>query len=355
MTNPPTPGHLSRSGWPLPMVVGASFLLTAFIGYLDFLTGYERSLLLFYLLPIALATWFGNLAWGLVFSCLTMVAWVTSDVAAGSPRAEFWNLAMSLGAFFVVAALLSKLRSVLNQLDERVQQRTKALQREMIERQRLDREVAEVADRERRRLGQDLHDTVCQHLTGIALTAQTLREKLAERSASEVTEADKIVRYLEEGIDLTRDLARGFFSPELEAEGLTVALRSLAENTTERFQIACSADCSDNVRVANARAATQLYRIAQEAVMNAIKHAGAQRIDIRLANGEGKLSLTIMDDGKGIPDKLPPSEGLGLRLMSHGAALLGADFRVRRNANVGTSVICEIKPSDGAQHDESTT
>jgi signal transduction histidine kinase len=337
-----------RFGWSRPVVVTSSFALTILLGYLDYLTGSERSLLLFYLLPVALVVWFGNRTWGLVFSGLAVAAWVASDLAAGSARAGLWNLAMALAAFVIFAVLLGKLRSVLTDLDERVQQRTQALQHEVLERQRLDREIAEVAERERRRLGQDLHDTLCQDLTGIALTAQTLREKLAARSAPEVAEADKIIHHLEEGIDLTRNLARGFFSPELEAEGLSVALESLAENTIERFGIACSVDTSEYVGVNDSSVATQLYRIAQEAVMNAIKHAGAQHIDIRLANRDGNLSLTVADDGKGLPDKLPASNGLGLRLMSHGAALLGAHLDVQRNPDRGTSVFCKLKMPEGS-------
>src|SRR5438105_15628566 len=145
----------------------------------------------------------------------------------------------------------------------------------MTERRRLDQEIAQVADHERRRLGHDLHDRLGQHLTGTALAAQVLKEKLAARSATETAEAEKLVRYVEEGIDLTRNLARGFFSPELEAEGLVVALHGLAEHTTERFQIACVVESADGVPVRDSAMATQLYRIAQEAVTNAVRHAAA--------------------------------------------------------------------------------
>jgi signal transduction histidine kinase len=326
-----------------PVLAAVCLFVTGSLGYIDYLTGYEQSFLLFYLLPIALATWFGNIIFGFVFSILSVLAWAVSDVATGVPRAGFWNLGMAIASYFVFTTLLAKLRTLLNQLDERVRDRTRALQREIAERKRLDREIAEVADRERRRLGQDLHDSICQHLTGTALTAQTLREKLATRLAPEVMEADKVVRYIEQGIDLTRNLARGFFSPELEAEGLVVALQSLAENTSERFQIPCRIDSDELVRAPDSTVATQMYRIAQEAVMNVIKHADARQIDIRLARDDESLTLTISDDGLGFPDKLPQPEGLGLRLMSHGAALIGADFQVRRNANRGTSVICKVR------------
>jgi signal transduction histidine kinase len=323
-------------------LVGVCVVPIALLGYLDYLTGYEQSLLLFYLVPIALATWFGGLVFGLTFSVLSVFAWVISDLFAGIPNVGVWNLGMALTAYAVFTILLSKLRSVLGDLENRVRERTKALRREIAERERLDREIAEVADRERRRLGQDLHDSLCQHLTGTALTAQTLREKLAARSAPEIPEADKVVRYIEEGIDLSRNLARGFFSPELEAEGLMFALQSLAETTSERFQIACEFESEGLVRVSDSAVATQLYRIAQEAVMNAIKHADARRIDIRLTKSDDSLTLSVSDNGIGLPEKLPQQEGLGMRLMSHGAAFIGAEFHARRNPHGGTIISCRV-------------
>ncbi|MEY2485645.1 MAG: two-component system, LuxR family, sensor kinase FixL [Verrucomicrobiota bacterium] len=323
-------------------LIAACSALAILLGYLDYWTGYEQSLLLFYLVPIALATWFGDIMFGLVFSVISVGIWVASDLFAGIPTVGFWNLGMALAAYAVFAVLLAKLRTLLGELEHRVNERTRDLRREIAERERLDREIGQVADRERRRLGQELHDTLCQHLTGTALTAQTLREKLATRAAPEIPEADKVVRYIEEGIDLSRNLARGFFSPELEAEGLPFALEGLADNTYERFQIPCSFDTEGIVRVPDATVATQLYRIAQEAVMNAIKHAEAQSIGIRLLGSDDTLTLTITDDGVGLPEKLPQPEGLGFRLMSHGAALLGADFQARKNPGGGTSVVCKV-------------
>jgi signal transduction histidine kinase len=311
------------------------------LGYLDYLTGYEQSLLLFYLVPIALATWFGGLAFGLIFSGLSLCAWVLSDIFAGIPSVRAWNLAMAAAAYFVFTILLYKLRTVLRELDQRVRDRTVALRREIAERKRLDKEISEVADRERLLLGQELHDGLCQHLTGTALTAQTLRERLAARSAGEVAQADQVVRYLEQGIDMSRNLARGLFSPELEADGLMVALQGLAENMTERWGVPCSFYSDGVVGVGDAKVETQLYRIAQEAIMNAIKHADADEIGIELAEQEDELTLTVSDNGIGLPSDRE-HEGLGLRLMAHGAALIGADFQARRREGGGTVVSCSV-------------
>lgn len=325
-----------------PALIAVCLLITASLGYVDYLTGYEQTFLLFYLVPIGLGTWFGTFWLGLTFSVLSIAAWVVSDMAAGVPTVGLWNIGMALGSYAVFTTLLSKLRTLLNELDERVRDRTAALKREMAERERLDQEIAEVADRERRRLGQNLHDNLGQHLTGTALAAQVLREKLAGRSATEVADADKVVSYIEEGIDLTRNLARGFFSPELEADGLDVALHGLAANISERFKVPCTFNGDDAVHVGDTTTATQLYHIAQEAVMNAVKHGGANKIDIELVRSGQKLTLAVSDDGRGFPEKLPEPPGLGLRLMTHGASLIGGKLAISRSRDGGTLVTCKL-------------
>jgi signal transduction histidine kinase len=328
----------------LPLVV--ALVLVAIIGYLDYVTGYEQSLLLFYLIPIAIVIWFGNLWLGLLLSVLSILASIISDIAAGIPRIEPWNMGMALAAYLIFTFLFFKLRTLLFNLDQRVRERTEALQREMAERERLDQEINEVADRERRRLGQNLHDGLGQHLTGTALAAQVLREKLAKREATEVPDADKVINYLEEGIDLTRNLARGFFSPELDSDGLSVALHGLAANITERFGVQCNFNEEEPITLRDSTTATQFYHIAQEAAMNAVKHANATTIDIHLTKTNDKLSLTITDDGTGFPDRLPQPSGLGLRLMAHGAALIGGKFSIDRNLNHGTVVTCKLNVLD---------
>jgi signal transduction histidine kinase len=248
---------------------------------------------------------------------------------------------MAFASYVLFAGVLAKLGALVRELDRRVQERTAALECEMTERRRLDQQIARVADRERRRLGHDLHDTLGQHLTGTALAAQVLKEKLAARSAPESREAEKLVDWIEEGIDLTRNLARGFFSPELDAEGLIVALQTLADTVWERFGINCTLDTDDSIRIHDSTVANQLYQIAQEAVTNSAKHAAARQIDIRLRLDGPELCLSVIDDGVGFPDK-PRSEGLGLRLMHHGAALTGATFDVRRNGDQGTVATCRL-------------
>src|ERR1700757_3933958 len=171
----------------------ACLILAGLIGYVDYLTGYERSLLLFYLVPISLAAWFGSFAFSIAIGAVCVIAWVLSDLASGIPVLGFWNIGMASASYVLFAAVLSKLGTLVRQLDRRVKERTAALEREMAERRRLDQEIGRVAGRERRRLGHDLHDTLGQHLTGTALAAQVLKEKLDARSAPETGDAEKVV------------------------------------------------------------------------------------------------------------------------------------------------------------------
>ena len=328
-------------------LVIASVFLICVVGFVDYLTAYDRPVLLFYLLPISVAAWFGGFGFSLSIAIACVGAWLLSDVAGGTTFEGWWNLGMAFAAFVVFAGVLSKLATLVRELDRRVDQRTADLKREMAERQRLDRAIVEVADRERRRLGQDLHDRLGQHLIGTGLTAQALKEKLAKQCAPQAADAGNVVRCLEEAIDLTRKLARGFYSPELDAEGLSDALRQLAGNVTERSQINCAFHGDDSIRIQDSAIANQFYRIAQEAVTNSVKHAAAKQIDISLAVKGRDICLTIIDDGVGFSDNTQ-SNGIGLRLMRHGAALSGANFDIRRNGKAGTIVTCRATNSQSS-------
>jgi signal transduction histidine kinase len=319
----------------------ACVLLAGLIGYVDYATGYEHSMLLFYFLPISLAAWAGNFAFGIVIVGVCVTTWVLADLASGIPALEFWNIGMACASYALFAGVVAKLGMLVRELDRRVDERTAAYEREMIERRRLDQEIAQVADRERRRLGHDLHDKLGQHLTGTALAAQALKEKLAARGSSETSDAEKLVHCLEEGIDFTRNLARGFFSPELRAEGLVVALQNLAETVSEQTGIDCILHGEELIPIHDSTVANQLYRIAQEAVANCVKHASANHIHITLTMEGPELCLSVVDDGVGFPDK-PRSEGLGLHLMRHAAALSGGTFDIRRNGGKGTIATCRV-------------
>lgn len=204
--------------------------------------------------------------------------------------------------------------------------------------QRLEREILEIGDRERARIGQDLHDGLGQILGGVAFLAKTLEEKLAARGAEEAVEASRLVKLLEQGVSEARRIARGLFPRELESQGLANALKDLAALTAEVYRVVCTVEV-DDLETEQAEVARHLYRIAQEAVSNALKHGRAGRIEIRLARDERWLSLTVADDGSGI-GSASGSNGMGLHLMRYRAQVLGGSLAIEEIAPHGTLVRC---------------
>ena len=327
-------------------IVVVSFLLLALIGYADYRSGFERSLLIFYMVPIALGTWFISWRFGGVLAVVSVAVWIWGDIAAGavysSPDVLLWNAGIAIAFFFVLVWLLHQLHSLLTALEARVQQRTAALREEMEVRMRLERDVTEAGERERRRIGHDLHDGLGQHLTGTSLALQVLRGKLADEGSSYLKDVDKTVDLIEEAIELTRSTAKGVFPLELEAQGLSGALLELCHNTREHHPIHCELDSDETIELSDGKRATHLYRIAQEAVLNSIKHGHVSRIAITLSQSDAKIRLTVRDDGIGLSPSLSEERGIGLRVMKSRAGMIGAMFSVANNPEGGTTVTCEL-------------
>jgi signal transduction histidine kinase len=336
------PQKLERRSRLFWMVAGLGFL--ALVGLIDYWTGYEFSYSVFYLLGIGLATWFLGKGYGLFLSVLSVVVWNVGDLAAGvhysSPFIPIWNSTILLAFYGIVVWLLASLHSLQKELEDRVLQRTQALTEEMAERERLEKEILEVSEREQRRIGRDLHDSLCQHLTGTALAGQVLRERLEAEARPEAAEARKIVELLAEGIALARGLARGIYPVDMEAEGLMAAFRELSASLTKWAKVACVFEHDSPVLIDDAATATHLYRIAQEAVSNALRHGKAKRIVIALSEQKGRVTLTVEDDGLGLPEGWQAGQGLGTRIMAHRAAMIGGDFEIDLSPTGGTFVRC---------------
>ena len=217
--------------------------------------------------------------------------------------------------------------------------------RDITERRCLEKEVLEIGDTERRRLGQDLHDGVGQQLLGIRFMASALAQKLSAQDAPEAGEAQEIARLLDDTIEQTRALARGMCPLELVSGDLVPALEELALMAQDRFEITCELQCEDPVPVVDDATATHLFHIAQEAVTNAVKHGRAKHVEIALTTEGDRAVLTVRDDGAGLPEDASGLKGLGLRIMRYRANVMGASLDVRRHADGGTIVVCSIPPS----------
>ncbi len=224
-------------------------------------------------------------------------------------------------------------------LEERVQERTADLEAEMRERQKLEKQVLEVKEGEQRRFSQDLHDGLGQYLTGALFHALALeRDLAAEKSAFEST-ASRIAELVNQSISQAHDLARGIDPVPLRPDGLLSALEELVQQLSGAHSLHCSFECKDQVLIEDNAVATHLYRIAQEAMMNAIKHSKGSRVTACLEKLSTHSALVVSDDGIGLL-RGDHQAGRGLNIIKHRARLIDADVCVESSPGAGTIVRC---------------
>ncbi len=214
-------------------------------------------------------------------------------------------------------------------------------------RKRLEREIVEVSELERERIGRDLHDGLGQVLTGTALLSKGLQQKLADKDLREADDAERIKTLIGEAIEQTRVLARGLVPIDLDKEGLRGALEALADNVERLFGVACRVEGGVRTTDLDRARATHLFRIAQEAVSNSLRHGKAQRITIRLGREGDENSLTIADDGTGFPRQPPDGDTMGLRSMRYRAGAIGGVLEIAAPPEGGTVVACRFHGEGG--------
>jgi PAS domain S-box-containing protein len=211
---------------------------------------------------------------------------------------------------------------------------------DITEREQLEKALLNVSAREQRRIGQDLHDGLGQHLTGIAFMAKVHEAKLAEKRIADAADAAKLVRLVNEAIHKTRELARGLLPVVSDAQGLMSALQLWAAEVEDLFGITCRFECETAVLIHDDAMATHLYHIAQEAVNNALKHGQARNILLRLTAQHGRGTLLVNDDGTGIAESRANNQGMGLQIMNYRAGMIGGTLDVSRDPIQGTVVTC---------------
>lgn len=242
----------------------------------------------------------------------------------------------------------NELRHARDEMEQRVLERTRALmrtnaelERTMAQRRQLERELLEISEREKRRIGEDLHDMVCQELTATALFLKSSAKNMAKRdpAAAETLEAAALT--VNRNVGIARELARGLQAVELSAAGLKNALRALAARAVENSGIKCHFKAARGVRVPNDTVALHLYRIAQEAVANAVRHSGAKNVLIALDRSATHTCVSVQDDGKGFTVRAR-RKGLGLHMMRYRANALGGELRIERRRRGGMDITCVI-------------
>jgi len=232
-------------------------------------------------------------------------------------------------------------------LEQRVRERTrelhmtnKKLQSEIERRKGLEGEILSVSDREQQRLGQELHDGLCQHLTAVAFMTRSIALRLRDHRVVDAADIEKVAGLVNQAAINTRNLSRALHRVDVDAAGLIVALQDLADR--EIWRTPCRLEVKPSFRIEDDAAAAHLYRIAREAVINANKHAQAWQIVVRLERVRKEMVLRVIDDGIGLPKELKPQQGLGFHIMNYRAQLMGGRVEIDSPQTGGTRVSCYL-------------
>jgi signal transduction histidine kinase len=250
-----------------------------------------------------------------------------------------------------------ELRRAHEELEIRVERRTadlraanRKLENVIEERKRLENELLEIAENERRRIGFDLHDDLGQKLTGMALMMKGLARRLEAESHPCLEEAGKIHALMHDVIQHTHNLARQFSSLDVKGDNLVSVLKGLAANVKKLFDINCGFSAKGKPSSLPHNATLQFYKIAQEAVSNAIKHGKAEQVQITLGCNHDHLVMTIENDGLPFVQPSANNSRMGLRIMHYRANTIGAEIEIKALGKSGTLVSCTLPRKNGSMN-----
>ncbi len=315
------------------------------IGLLGYLTGPQLSSSFLYLIPILLVTRVAGFRAGILAATLAAMIWLVGDLNARHQFANsvtpYWNFLMRVATFLVAVGLVAAMGTLHAHLENRVRERTAALEAQIAENRKLETTILNLSDTERAAIGQDLHDGLCQQLVSAAFSTNILEKELIRKDLPEAERASRIADMIDEGITQARNLARGLYPVRLETEGLEMALRELAVVIGRRYGLECRMHCEHPLPPFKANLGIHLYRITQEALVNAAKHSQARNLIIHLTMKDNRVRLEVVDDGTGIDRQQENPAGMGLKIMEYRARMIGADFTIRNRQGGGTLVACE--------------
>jgi len=311
------------------------------IGVLDLITSYKFRLLPLYAGPIFVVGWFCRKRTGVMFAILGGVIWWCANWYSGDPDLYLyrwiwvWETGRHFGFFVIVAWVAAALRTRSDIAAARI-----AL---LEHSQRLEHEIVNISEAEQRRIGQDLHDGLCQYLAALSCSARSLQDDLEKlHLQNEAAEARELATLLQEAVVQARDLARGLVPAQVDQVGIVIALESLAQSVSRLQGIDCTFRFQGAVADCDEHTATHLYRIAQEAINNATKHGKATRIAISLQEAGDMMTLRVLDDGVGVSRGFVAT-GAGLGIMRYRARLCGGELNIEQPKGGGTLVTCTVK------------
>ena len=319
-------------------IISESIAALLVVAGLDYVTGYRIRLLPFYAVPIFVLAWFCGRKSGIAAALFSGVSWWCINGITGDPDLHSWvgawEVSRHLGFFLLVALAGSALRAKSDIAAERI-----AL---LEHSRRLEREIVDISEAEQRRIGQDLHDGLCQYLAGLTCSASSLRDDLQQLHLdADAIAAGELVKLLQDAVVQTRDLARRLVPAHVSRLGLVLALESLAQSVTRLHGVNCRLCCNASSANWDEQTAMHLYRIAQEAINNATRHANARNISLFLDAANGSVTLRVEDDGAGMSNS--DSEGVGLDIMRYRARLVGGELTISQRNGRGTAVSCTAR------------
>lgn len=324
-----------------PALIVASLTFLAAVAVIDSATGPEVYLSIFYLVPGAVVAWFAGKSAGIMIAVVSALAWLIVELNFGKHYQHaivpYFNGFLQLVMSLFSSSLMATVRERELAMVEEVAARKKA-ELDLV----LERALADAIETEQQRLGKDIHDGLGQHLVCTGFVASMLKTKLSEKGMPEAREAEELTSLVSDAIGQSRQLARGLFPVKLEAEGLVSALEELAENVSSRSKVACRFQAQCSSAISDPSLNLNLYRIAQEAVANALKHGAPGNILIRLHRDKARVEMCIQNDGKEYSPASGGRAGIGLRIMENRARLIGGKLRVEPGPSGGTNVQCEV-------------
>jgi signal transduction histidine kinase len=211
-------------------------------------------------------------------------------------------------------------------------------------------EASQISMRERRRIGQDLHDSIGQLLTGISLLSRSLANNLQRENLPGDMDAIQISELADDASDQIRQISRGLMPTDIVMRGLFASLKHLAKVTTECCGLVCEVQIDESIAFSDGAVETHLFRIAQEAVNNAVRHANADRIDIILAKKKDGPRLVVRDNGHW-RNIMENSGGIGMKTMHYRAAAIDGHLHIGQREAGGTEVICSLELDELLEQD----
>lgn len=319
------------------LVVFSGMLLLASIGWIDYVTGWQWSAFLLYSVPIILVVWKTDWRIGFGFSLLCAATWWLARIESHPYQRDYEVVLAALVRLFYLAVVVVAVELMRRQR-EHAQARIKDLERTRM----LEKNILQASEMEQQRIGRDLHDSLGPHLAAIGYAAGFLADDLRQRDQPEAAQAQQIQALISDAVSLTRDLARGIFPVQMGGSGLSMALEDLANTTVRMTDMSVTFHESGEILVDDPEQGLQIYRIAQEAVHNAVKHGDAKKITLVLSKGDDSLHLVVIDDGKGMVLSENGTRGMGMDSMRYRARMLGGDLKIDSVLGEGTIVSCEV-------------